>query len=419
MNTSVFRKASVDRLSSPEQLDQLLSITSSKGWLGLAALAGLIGVALTWGVAGWVHTRVQGSGVLVRSGGILSVTSATGGRVVDVSVRPGDAIREGQVVARLQQPELAEAVTQARARLEDLRLQHAELVTLGTQESRAEGDLLTQQRTSADREIRSAEERAAWLRDRVRSQERLVQDGLLTQQQLQATRRDLQVTTEQAERLRGDPEGLRARRVTQDGARTKQAAQVRLQIGEAQREIERLEAQYERAVEVVSPYTGRVLELTVYGGDLVTAGGSIARIDRTDDDVDELEAVVYVAATEGKKLQPGMSVQIAPTSFKREEFGTIRARVVSVSDYPATQEAMQRALGNAQLVQTLSGGGAPYEVRVSLELDPTTPSGYAWSSSRGPSAAIQTGTVCAATVTVEQQRPLTLALPFLRRLTGV
>ena len=51
--------------------------------------------------------------------------------------------------------------------------------------------------------------------------------------------------------------------------------------------------------------------------------------------------------------------------------------------------------------------------------DPDTPTGYAWSSSSGPDATLQSGTVAAATVAVEQQRPLALVIPALRRWTGV
>ena len=187
----------------------------------------------------------------------------------------------------------------------------------------------------------------------------------------------------------------------------------------AERDVERLEAQYERAIEVTAPYTGRVLEVVVNAGDLVGPGASLARLDREGRDVQSLEAVLYVPAQDGKRLRPGMPVQLAPTTFKREEFGTVRARVTSVSDFPATQEGMMRTLANANLVQALSGGAAPYEVYASLELDPDTPTGYAWSSSSGPDATLQSGTVAAATVAVEQQRPLALVIPALRRWTGV
>ena len=419
MNANIFRKVSIDRLSSPEQLDQLLRLTSARSWVGLAAFGVLVSLALMWGACGTLQTRVHGTGVLIRTGGVSAVSATAGGRVTDVSVRPGDAVREGQVVARIERPDLADALVEARDRLADLERQEAEARGLASREASAAAGVRAQRRAAAAVELRSARERAGWLRERIASQERLLADGLVTGQAVQATRRELQVTLETAERLETERDGLGAQAVAEDGQRAKAATQLRLQVAQAARDIERLEAQYERQIEVTAPYTGRVLEVVVNAGDLVGPGQALARLDREGRDVQSLEAVLYVPAQDGKRLQPGMRVQLAPTTFKREEFGTVRARVTSVSDFPATQEAMMRTLSNANLVQAMSGGASPYEVYVSLELDPETPTGYAWSSSRGPDAELQTGTVATATIAVEEQRPIGLVIPALRRWTGI
>ena len=42
----MFRKVALDRLSSPEELDQLLRVTTSRSWLALLGLGGLLAVAL-------------------------------------------------------------------------------------------------------------------------------------------------------------------------------------------------------------------------------------------------------------------------------------------------------------------------------------------------------------------------------------
>ena len=419
MNANIFRKVSIDRLSSPEQLDQLLRLTSARSWIGLTAFGLLVAVALVWGGFGTLQTRVHGTGVLIRTGGVFDVSTTVGGRVTDVSVRPGTRVREGQVVARIEQADLADAVAQAKDRVADLRHQEAEAHALAAREAGASDALRTQQRAAAGVELRSARDRSGWLRERIASQEQLLTQGLVTDQTVQATRRELQVTLEQIERLETERDGVGAQALTDQSQRAKAATQLRLQVLAAERDVERLEAQYERAIEVTAPYTGRVLEVVVNAGDLVGPGASLARLDREGRDVQSLEAVLYVPAQDGKRLRPGMPVQLAPTTFKREEFGTVRARVTSVSDFPATQEGMMRTLANANLVQTLSGGTAPYEVYASLELDPDTPTGYAWSSSHGPDATLQSGTVAAATVAVEQQRPLALVIPALRRWTGV
>lgn len=419
MNSKIFRKASIDRLSSPEQLDELLRLTSARSWVGLSAFGALVALALLWGGFGTLQTRVQGTGVLIRTGGVFDVPSVVSGRVADVSVRPGDRVREGQVIARIEQADMANVLAQARDRLEDLRRQEQEALELSAREARAARELQAQREAAVEVELRSARDRVAWLQERIGSQEQLLADGLVTEQAVQATRRELQVTQEQVERLETEHDGLRAQALAEENQRARAATQYRLQVQETAREVERLEAQYERAIEVTAPYTGRILEVVVNAGDLVGPGTALARLDREGRDVQSLEAVLYVPAQDGKRLRPGMRVQVAPTTFRREEYGTVRATVTSVSDFPATQEGMMRTLANANLVQALSGGAAPYEVYASLELDPDTPTGYAWSSSRGPDATLQSGTVVAATIAVEEQRPLALVIPALRRWSGI
>ncbi|MBD2071846.1 hypothetical protein H6F93_30730 [Leptolyngbya sp. FACHB-671] len=64
--TSIFRKESLERLSSPEQLDQLMQVVSPKSWLPLASLASLMALALVWGFFGRIPITAVGKGILVH-----------------------------------------------------------------------------------------------------------------------------------------------------------------------------------------------------------------------------------------------------------------------------------------------------------------------------------------------------------------
>src|SRR5262249_6294354 len=45
-----FRKTALDRLSSSEQLDRLLQVTSPRGWIALVGLGLLLAASLLWGI---------------------------------------------------------------------------------------------------------------------------------------------------------------------------------------------------------------------------------------------------------------------------------------------------------------------------------------------------------------------------------
>jgi HlyD family secretion protein len=80
---------------------------------------------------------------------------------------------------------------------------------------------------------------------------------------------------------------------------------------------------------------------------------------------------------------------------------------------------LQRVLRNETLVESLTGSSAPIEVVTTLLVDDTTPSGFKWSSSQGPPLKVFSGTLCTASVTVEEKRPISYVLPIFKSAVGL
>ncbi|MCL2057400.1 MAG: biotin/lipoyl-binding protein, partial [Oscillospiraceae bacterium] len=114
---SVYRKVSLDRLSSPEQLDQKLTVVSPAGWAALASFTVLLAATLLWGFLGSVSDKVGGGGMLLYGQGVVALTSNTSGQVTDVSVREGDHVQRGQVIARVSQEDLLRQIERHREAL--------------------------------------------------------------------------------------------------------------------------------------------------------------------------------------------------------------------------------------------------------------------------------------------------------------
>lgn len=98
----LFRPEALERLSSPEQLDRLVHVTSPLGWLALVTTAALLLAVTAWGFLGRLPLTVAGPGVLLRQGGLSPVPVLVSGQLVDLLVGPGDVVSAGQVLARLQ-----------------------------------------------------------------------------------------------------------------------------------------------------------------------------------------------------------------------------------------------------------------------------------------------------------------------------
>ncbi len=263
----MFRKEALEKLSSPEQLDQLLKVTSPRGWLALVGLSVLIEVVVIWSILGSIPSTVRGQGILIRGDAVQLIDAPQSGRVSKLLVNAGDNLQVNQVVAMM---------------------------------------------------------------------------------------------------------------TTSDGAN----------------------------VEIQSPRAGRVLELRVSDGAFVETGAVLVSFELAQED---LQAVLYLPAVDGKKVQPGMEVQVIPSTVSQQEYGVLKGRVMSVSDFPATVQGMFRVLGSNDLVQTLSSSGAPIEIRVEL-FKAGTVSGYQWSSPAGPPTTLQGGTLCDGTIVLGQRRPISLVL---------
>jgi hypothetical protein len=101
MSRPIYRKEALDRLSSPEQLDQLMQVTGPRAWVALAAFGLLILTALLWGFLGSIPTTVEGQGFLVPTRGVKTVTAPRAGAIAAVLVRPGEEVDEQQALVRL------------------------------------------------------------------------------------------------------------------------------------------------------------------------------------------------------------------------------------------------------------------------------------------------------------------------------
>jgi len=62
--TSLFRQSAVDRLSTPDDLDELMHVASPRYWLVLVALAGLLVTAVIWSAVTMIPTTVAAVGAL-------------------------------------------------------------------------------------------------------------------------------------------------------------------------------------------------------------------------------------------------------------------------------------------------------------------------------------------------------------------
>ncbi|PWT94364.1 MAG: NHLP bacteriocin system secretion protein [Acidobacteria bacterium] len=416
MQEQLFRKKALERLSSPEQLDLLMQVTNSKGWLALAALGIILTTALLWSIFGSIPTKVYGQGILIRTGGVYEVVTLGAGRVTEINVQPGDLIGTGQIVARVAQPELLDQIKTAEAELADLENEHATLVEYTNKDLQNQSDLFAESKSNAEEAMRTAEERVRYYEQRIKAEEELFHQGVIVEKQLLATKDELLNKQDEITKAREQLKGIAVRELAMKNKADQDLTASKQKINDQKRRIDAMRNELDLTSRVISRQEGRVLEIRTDVGKIVSLGTPILSIESSNS---ALEALFYIPPADGKRVHAGMEAHVAPSTVKKEEFGLIEAKVKSISGFPSSSQAMMRVLGNESLVQTLSASGAPFEVHADLIVDSKTESGFRWSSADGPPVKIYSGTLCTGLVTVRKQRPITLVIPYLREKLGV
>lgn len=109
-----------------------------------------------------------------------------------------------------------------------------------------------------------------------------------------------------------------------------------------------------------------------------------------------------------------MEVKVYPSTINKEEYGHMKAVVTDVANYVTSEEEMMNQLGNSALVNTFLQKGAVVEVVCELEKDPSTASGYKWSSKKGAVITIDPGTIVATDTVIEEKAPISMIIPYIK-----
>jgi len=413
--SKIFRKVSLDRLSSPDQLDTMIQITSSKGWISLLTTGLLILAALAWGYFGALPTKVSGMGLFIKSGGVFQIVAPSSGRIKDIYFRVGDVVDKGRLIARIEQTDLLEKINDARATLKELNDKMSLTTSSGKKEVLLTKESASQKMETLKNEIKNLEKQISWLKQKEINQKKLLAEGILTEQALLDTQKNIDSLNSQVSNTQNDLSQIEIQLFQLTTSKDIARSDLTQQISIKKREIADMITDLEKSSNVVSPYSGQIIEISAATGTMVNIGSPLAKVELTGKNTKNLEAIVYFSAIQGKKIKRGMKAQLGPSTVRQEEYGFMLGLVTSVSEFPVSSEAMMNVLHNDSLVNSLSAGGAPIEVRADLIPDPRTPSGYKWSSGNGPKIMIGSGTMCMGNVVVEQQKPINMVIPIFKK----
>ena len=95
----LYRKSALEKISSPEQLDKALTVTSAYSWIALAAVTLIVVATIVWSIIGTIPVTVTTAGIVASPVSTNAVYTPESGSVTSVLVYPGSALRIGDPVA--------------------------------------------------------------------------------------------------------------------------------------------------------------------------------------------------------------------------------------------------------------------------------------------------------------------------------
>ena len=371
------RKAA-QQLYSGEELDQMLSISHPKRW-GIILTIFILLIALgVWAFLGRIPTEVTGRAVMLGERGVFTILSKTNGTVTNLFIREGDILAAGDPIATIHNPQLRGFITSVK------KIQ----VKIGN--INKELDIL---KTSFKTRLE------------------LYKEGLIAKSLLEDFRTrliDKEINLEEANMsLASTFSDLE--KVSSASPEAFQLAEENILSGEFNpEELEKT------LTTVVSPEEGRVLEILVRKGDIIDVKAPLVWMERPQNvENPELVFYSYFPLQVGNRIKPGMSVTIEPTTVDVQEYGSIIGKVVAISPFTLSEQELIATLGNRQLVKYLTEDlTSVIQVIIAGKHDPSTKSGFAWTSGKGPPFKIQTGSVSVVKVLVEEQPPISYLIPL-------
>lgn len=406
----IFREAIYKKYLEGESSDDPLIIAPAYYRITLFYLLLMVIVIIFWLFLGALTIEIKGKGIFMKKDGIFGVESQSLGFVRELLVKSGNFVKKGEPLIKLYDSQQEIALHYATQQLANLQADYEKF----KKEYEIE-DIKT--KASYEKQIESNKHKIEKLEKEIPDLENDYERRLaLSKEGLVST-----TTVLDSEKLlvqrRTALETAKATIKTLESHIKKSSHAEELQSLEQQilkqKEVKDLLELNEKYYQVISPFDAHVIEVLVYPGETVAAGKKLMWLESAEDQ----EIVVYAFAYMeiGKRVFPGQQILIQPASINQRDFGSLIGSVVEVSPYSIANKEIETYIHSKNLESYLTQGAfTPFLLTIKPELDPTTPSGFKWTSGKGIPFKISTGSVCFITGIAYYERPVVRLFPLWR-----
>ncbi|HOW72586.1 MAG TPA: HlyD family efflux transporter periplasmic adaptor subunit [Phycisphaerae bacterium] len=308
--------------------DKLLpgpGILISRGLVYLALA--LVATALMWMWLAQADVVVNARGRLIIKGEPLHISAPEFALVVDVLVRIGQHVSEGDVLLRLDAFQHTSEADRLSAEIATLRLE--------TSRHRANADALAQVRRALETERDTAKRSAGLVAEQLERLRTLEQGSAATHMEVQAKQRELLDVESRLARLDADLK----RNLVDATERGRLALEAEARVETLTIQLGQLR-EYARRSVIRAPVAGTVTHLAVLhpGSAIDTSRPAVTVMP----DDQPLMACIAIPNASMRRLHSGLPVRLAFDALPREDYGYVEGRLVEVEP-DAGEEGYYRA----------------------------------------------------------------------------
>lgn len=406
-----------NKLTSPDELDKLVRITKPSTWLLITGSGVFALIVIIWSIWGSIPQKVYGIGIITSKTGIQRVTSIYPGAVSEVYYEQGDTVAEGAVLMKVSQPELFADLQEVKLQLLSLQYQDSVLENTDYSEIAARTQSYKLQLTHGKKEIDNLKDKISFFEDKLKKQKELLDKGLITVTEYEGTKETIKDLKLQIVNTEQQLKEIDLGQTEWEYSKKSRKIDLTSQITVLAKKYSDMQEEYDRQTLIKSPCSGVIIDQMLTSGDMVSPNASLYVIEMLNTR-DSYVVELYIPFNADAKVEVGQAAQINPFTVNKEKYGQITGKVIRVNRFPSSTSSLMEDVKNDELVNLLNSQGPKYKIVVQLFKDPSTVSGFKWSSKNGPPFKVTSGTICQGSAIVMDKSPLDLIIPLVKDYLG-
>lgn len=378
------------------------------GWIWLFIFIVLLLALVIWSFLGTIDVNIEGKGLVLNKSGLFNIQTPVKGIAKAILVKPGDQVKKGELLAEIYDAEKEIELQSTMIKVDNLDREVKRLSHEIEVETEASTVAEEKKLESLEFDVKILHDQLQFLQREYKKKLKLFQKGLIIRNVVQESERAMLNVEIELEQKKGEIADVRSQ--LKKTYRTEELKSKKLELLKAQEDAAVVQASLKEH-NIHSPHDGKILEVLVNPGEVVAEGQPLFNAEFLNSQK-KFIFLGFFPSELGKHIHKGGVMRMALSTVNEYEYGAILSKVQRVSEYAISESAILNQIHNADLAAYLSNHIPVTEIVAEPILDPQDPSGFAWSSGKGPAIELSPGIVGTVEATIESIHPIYYLIPI-------